>query len=150
MPTCASPPNELSRNLRSLCTVVGLVDSADTPTVKATRRPACLTVDGYAMLSRIVSSAVTRFRMILQSEGARPFGQAGAMTGDVVAPSSVIVASADAGSSPQSTSAPAVARKERFMSRFNTTPRRQLRHTLTTIATWRRRVEFLYCKSASP
>ncbi len=64
-----------------------------------------------------------------------PFGHAGAMSGVVVAPSSVIVASADAGISPQSANAPAVARKERFMFRLNTTPRRQLRHTRVTKAT---------------
>src|ERR1700751_1539372 len=82
------------------------------------------------MLSRMVSSAVARVRMIVHCAGAPPLGQAGATSGVVVAPSSTIAASATAGSRPHSATAPAVANKERFMFRFNTTPRRQLRQRL--------------------
>src|SRR5215472_11642369 len=84
------------------------------------------------MLSRIVSSAVARVRMIVHWAGATPLGQAGATSGDVVAPSSTIVAAAAAGSRPHSATTPAVANKERFMFRFNTKPRRQLRRARTT------------------
>src|ERR1700750_1556922 len=111
----------------SFAAVVGLVESADSPTEKATRRPACLTVEGYATLSRMVSSAVARVRMMVHCAGATPFGHAGATSGVVVAPSSTIAALAAPGSSPQSAMAPAVANRERFMFRFNTTPSRQLR-----------------------
>src|SRR5580704_443130 len=102
------------------------------------------------MLSLIVSSAVARVRMIVHCEGGTPAGQAGATSGVVVAPSSVIVASAAAGTSPQSATAPTVAIRERFMFRFNTTPRRQLRRNRTAIAILAPAGRVRYCKAASP
>src|SRR5690242_18500061 len=80
------------------------------------------------MLSRIVSSAVARVRMMKHCAGATPFGHVGATSGVVVAPSSTIEALAEAGMRPHSASAPVAANRERFMFRFNTPPPRQLRH----------------------
>src|SRR5689334_23106524 len=111
----------------SFCAVVALLDSADRPTVKAAMRPACLTVDGYATLSLIVSNAVARVRMIVHCAGATPLGQLGATSGVVETPSSTVVAPARAGRAALSATAPARANKKRFMLRFNTKPRRQLR-----------------------
>src|SRR5579884_3313057 len=91
-------------------------------------RPACLTVDGYATLSRIVSSAVARVRMIVHCAADTPLGQVGATSGVVETPSSRVDAPAEAGRATHSASAPLMASKERFMLRFNTSARRQLRH----------------------
>src|SRR5437588_1438253 len=127
----------------SFCAVVGLVDRAERPTVKAARRPACLTIDGYATLSRIVSSAVARVRMIVHCAGATPLGQAGATSGVVDTPSSTVVAPAEAGRATHSAITPTMANKERFMLRFNTTSRRQLRRAGAMDATVR-------CRSIGP
>src|ERR1700733_4441544 len=81
------------------------------------------------MSSLIVSSAVARVRMIVQLDAATPFGQLGATSGEGVAPSSEIVAAADAGTTAHSARAPAMANRERFIFRFNTTPGRQLRQS---------------------
>src|SRR5581483_12435377 len=97
----------------SFCAVVALVDSEDRPTVKATIRPACLTVDGYATLSLIVSSAVARVRMIVQSDAETPLGQVGATSGVVETPSSTAVAPADAGRAVPSATAPAMVNNKR-------------------------------------
>jgi hypothetical protein len=74
------------------CRVVLLVESIESPMVNAVIRPACLTVVGYAVLSRRVSSAVTCVRMIVHWAGERFWGQTGATIGDFVAPSSVYAA----------------------------------------------------------
>src|SRR5689334_25417174 len=111
----------------SFCAVVALLDSADRPTVKAAMRPACLTVDGYATLSLIVSSAVARVRMIVHCEGETPLGQLGATSGVVETPTSTVVAAAEAGRATPSATAPARANRERFMLRFNTKSWRQMR-----------------------
>src|SRR5947209_288350 len=115
----------------SFCAVVASLDNADRPTVKAAMRPDCLTVDGYATLSLIVSSAVARVRMIVHCEGETPLGQLGATSGVVETPSSTVVAPARAGRAAHSATAPARANRKRFMLRFNTKSRRQLRQCPT-------------------
>ena len=85
-------------------------------------------------MSLIVSSAVARVRIIVHCAGVTPLGQAGAMSGVAVAPSSTIVAPAEAGMRPQTATAPAVANKERFICRCNTTAGRQLREVGATKA----------------
>src|SRR3984885_4168068 len=89
------------------------------------------------MSSLIVSTAVARVKMIVQSDAAMPFGQLGATSGEVVAPSSEIVATAEAGTRAHSATAPARANRERFISRLNTTPKRQLRQAPTPPVAWR-------------
>jgi hypothetical protein len=71
----------------SVLCVLLLLDSWESPTLKSVILPACLTLVGYATPSRIVSSAVTRVRMIVQLVEVMFGGQTGATSGVCVAPS---------------------------------------------------------------
>src|SRR6476661_9445532 len=93
----------------------------DSPTVNATIEPAFLTVVGYATPSRIVSSAVTWVRTILQLAGVTPAGHDGATSGVEVAPSSITWADAAAGAISTANADTAAASKQiRFISGIET------------------------------
>src|SRR5579871_2970776 len=99
----------------SLWAVLASDERRESPTVKATMRPACLTVLGYALPSRRVSRAVERVRMMVQLACETPTGQVGATSGEDVAPSSTMAADAAAGASPAPAATAAVVIRMRFI-----------------------------------
>src|SRR5947209_7751186 len=105
----------------SLLAVARSADRRERPIVNATIEPAFLTVVGYATPSRIVSSAVTCVRMIVQFAGETPAGHDGATSGVEVAPSSMTCAEAEAGATAAPSAAAATTGKQiRFIAGIET------------------------------
>ena len=114
------------------------MESADRPTVEGDDAARVLDRGG---VGDVVPDRLERGGPGQDDEALRrrhALGQVGATSGVVETPSSTVVAPAEAGRAAPSAIAPATANRERFMLRFNTTSRRQLRQARKKGASVRR------------